>query len=180
MNQNNINNERPYGLWAIGGLNLLGLFLAFIEYRENMGVFLWTLYAVAIFLIYGLVILKANWARIVFLVFGSLAIIQLSLSLLILLSNIIEFSLNYFLIINITSLIIPLVIQIWVIKYLTRNDVVQMFGLIPKGRKYDKEAICPFCKKPLRTKLAKQCPHCFEDWHDKPEIKAVIQNSNKV
>ena len=25
---------------------------------------------------------------------------------------------------------------------------------------------CPYCDKPLRTSLAKQCPHCLMDWHD--------------
>ncbi len=25
---------------------------------------------------------------------------------------------------------------------------------------------CPYCQKPLRTTLAKQCPHCLMDWHD--------------
>jgi hypothetical protein len=24
---------------------------------------------------------------------------------------------------------------------------------------------CPYCGKSLRTKLAKQCPHCLMDWH---------------
>ena len=25
---------------------------------------------------------------------------------------------------------------------------------------------CPKCNQPIRTKYAKQCPHCFETWHD--------------
>jgi hypothetical protein len=25
---------------------------------------------------------------------------------------------------------------------------------------------CPYCGKPLRTSLAKQCPHCLKDWHN--------------
>jgi len=25
---------------------------------------------------------------------------------------------------------------------------------------------CPYCSKPLRTSLAKQCPHCFKSWHN--------------
>jgi hypothetical protein len=25
---------------------------------------------------------------------------------------------------------------------------------------------CPCCGKKLRTSLAKQCPHCFESWHN--------------
>jgi len=28
---------------------------------------------------------------------------------------------------------------------------------------------CPFCGEPLRTSLAKQCPHCFRQWHDSDE-----------
>jgi predicted Zn-ribbon and HTH transcriptional regulator len=27
-------------------------------------------------------------------------------------------------------------------------------------------APCPYCGKPLRTKKAKQCPHCFNSWHN--------------
>ena len=26
---------------------------------------------------------------------------------------------------------------------------------------------CPFCNKILRSKKARQCPHCLEDWHDR-------------
>jgi hypothetical protein len=25
---------------------------------------------------------------------------------------------------------------------------------------------CPYCGKPVRTSRARQCPHCFADWHD--------------
>lgn len=28
----------------------------------------------------------------------------------------------------------------------------------------DLSASCPFCSKPLRSKSAKQCPHCFKNW----------------
>ena len=27
-------------------------------------------------------------------------------------------------------------------------------------------APCPYCGRPLKTALAKQCPHCNMDWHD--------------
>ena len=30
--------------------------------------------------------------------------------------------------------------------------------------KFDKSTSCPFCEKALRTKEAKQCPHCFKSW----------------
>ena len=30
---------------------------------------------------------------------------------------------------------------------------------------------CPYCGEPLRTKVAKQCRHCFRDWHDENELK---------
>lgn len=33
---------------------------------------------------------------------------------------------------------------------------------------------CPYCGKPLVTNSAKQCPHCFMDWHDPHNIKKLI------
>lgn len=32
--------------------------------------------------------------------------------------------------------------------------------------KFDLNTACPFCGKPLRTKKAKQCSHCFKSWHN--------------
>ena len=29
---------------------------------------------------------------------------------------------------------------------------------------------CPYCGKPLRTPLAKQCRHCHSDWHDPDRV----------
>jgi hypothetical protein len=30
---------------------------------------------------------------------------------------------------------------------------------------------CPYCKKPLRTKVARQCVECGMDWHDPVNVK---------
>jgi hypothetical protein len=30
---------------------------------------------------------------------------------------------------------------------------------------------CPYCDSPLRTSLAKQCPHCLRDWHDPNHVR---------
>ena len=29
---------------------------------------------------------------------------------------------------------------------------------------------CPYCEKPLRTSLAKQCRYCLRDWHDEENV----------
>jgi hypothetical protein len=34
-------------------------------------------------------------------------------------------------------------------------------------------APCPYCGKPLKTALAKQCPHCSMDWHDPKRPKRL-------
>ena len=34
----------------------------------------------------------------------------------------------------------------------------------PKESSFDLTTACPFCSKPLRSKSAKQCPHCFKSW----------------
>jgi hypothetical protein len=34
-------------------------------------------------------------------------------------------------------------------------------------------APCPYCGKPLKTALAKQCPHCNMDWHDPEHPKRL-------
>jgi hypothetical protein len=34
-------------------------------------------------------------------------------------------------------------------------------------------APCPYCGKPLKTALAKQCPHCNMDWHDPKNPKQL-------
>lgn len=38
---------------------------------------------------------------------------------------------------------------------------------------------CPYCGKPLKTALAKQCPHCNMDWHDpkKPKRLGMTQGN---
>jgi hypothetical protein len=36
-------------------------------------------------------------------------------------------------------------------------------------------APCPYCGKPLKTALAKQCPHCNMDWHDPKNPKRLGQ-----
>lgn len=33
---------------------------------------------------------------------------------------------------------------------------------------------CPYCGKPLRTSLAKQCPHCLMDWHEPDNPRSLI------
>jgi hypothetical protein len=40
-------------------------------------------------------------------------------------------------------------------------------------------APCPYCGKPLKTALAKQCPHCNMDWHDPKKPKRLGANLNK-
>jgi hypothetical protein len=37
-------------------------------------------------------------------------------------------------------------------------------------------APCPYCGQPLKTARAKQCPHCFMDWHD-PEHPRSLKNA---
>lgn len=34
-------------------------------------------------------------------------------------------------------------------------------------------AACPYCGKPLKTALAKQCPRCNMDWHDPKRPKRL-------
>jgi hypothetical protein len=34
-------------------------------------------------------------------------------------------------------------------------------------------APCPYCGKPLKTALAKQCPHCNMDWHNPKNPKKL-------
>jgi hypothetical protein len=34
-------------------------------------------------------------------------------------------------------------------------------------------APCPYCGKPLKTALARQCPHCNMDWHDTGHPKTL-------
>lgn len=38
---------------------------------------------------------------------------------------------------------------------------------------YGTAAPCPYCGKPLKTALAKQCPHCNMDWHDPKNPKRL-------
>lgn len=38
---------------------------------------------------------------------------------------------------------------------------------------YGTTAPCPYCGKPLKTALAKQCPHCNMDWHDPKNPKRL-------
>ena len=40
---------------------------------------------------------------------------------------------------------------------------------------WDREtsAPCPYCGKPLRTPVAKQCRHCLMDWHDAQNPKSI-------
>lgn len=176
MTENNFNDQTPNGLWVIGALNLLGLTWVIYDSLSEGSVFLLGLIALCLLLIYGLVILKANWARIIFLFLAWIGLIQFIISILLLFTKSPLSSSIYYLTITTVILVISLMIQIWIIKYLTRPDIAKLFGVIPKGQRFNDEAACPFCRKPLRTKLAKQCPHCFEDWHHKPQIKALIEN----
>jgi hypothetical protein len=42
-------------------------------------------------------------------------------------------------------------------------------------------APCPYCGKSLKTARAKQCPHCFMDWHDprKPKSLKILPGAVK-
>ena len=47
------------------------------------------------------------------------------------------------------------------------------------GLKYERPTIpCPYCKKPLRSPLAKQCFHCGMDWHDAQNV--VLRGSRAM
>ena len=39
--------------------------------------------------------------------------------------------------------------------------------------------LCPFCDKPLRTPLAKQCFNCHRDWHDPNNIIKYDVDENR-
>ena len=39
----------------------------------------------------------------------------------------------------------------------------------PQPREYG-TAACPYCGGALRTSLARQCPHCLQQWHDNPDL----------
>ena len=45
----------------------------------------------------------------------------------------------------------------------TKIELIQREGFLSK---FLPKASCPYCGKPLRTKKAKQCMHCFKSWHD--------------
>ena len=38
---------------------------------------------------------------------------------------------------------------------------------------------CPYCGQPLKTARAKQCPHCFMDWHDAANPKSLKEEPNQ-
>jgi hypothetical protein len=40
---------------------------------------------------------------------------------------------------------------------------------------WEKPAPCPYCEKPLRTPLARQCRHCRRDWHDPLRLRWLGQ-----
>ena len=40
-------------------------------------------------------------------------------------------------------------------------------------------APCPYCGKPLKTALARQCPHCNMDWHDPDYPKRLGSTSSQ-
>lgn len=161
-----ISEERLYGLWFITGIHaLLVLFVLYdviispsnLSYLSVLvwGVILWALF-----------VKKANWSRIIFLVLAWLKILggiggSIYLAANFELANWIEY-----LFIAITFIILPCSLDAFIIYYLSRKDIKSLY-VKPKIKlaPLDESTSCPKCSQPLRTALAKQCPHCLSDWH---------------